>query len=138
MKISNTPNILLFDFRTYVDQQPNIIRYETSDREIWYGSHNSCVTSLKIKYNLNLVSNQNLEFLFDSEKEFESIDWKNQKEILKINRFLNLKIKEFTINDIITIIEKIYECGWNHGYDSARNKIQNDLQIILGLKDGKI
>lgn len=138
MKISNTPNILLFDFRTYVDQEPNMIRYETSDREIWYGSHNSYVTSLKIKYNLNLVSNQNLEFLFDSEKEFESIDWKNQKEILKINRFLNLKIKEFTINDIITIIEKIYECGWNHGYDSARNKIQNDLQIILGLKDGKI
>ena len=143
MKINNNEHVLTFDFRTYKSNDPSLIKYNTSEKEIWYGSpvkEISNDTSLKIKYIFNCGFNyidDSLELLFDQEKEFQSIDWKNSQDVLKINRYINNRIKEISISDIINIITTISLNNWTNGFKFGQEKIQQDLQTIIGLKNAK-
>lgn len=142
MKITNNERTSTLDFRTYNGTDPSLIKYRTSEREIWYGSPVKEIgsdTSLRVRYIFDCGFNENnsLELLFDQEKEFGYINWNNPQDVLKVNRHVNTKIKEISILDIIELITTISLHNWTNGFKFGQDKIQNDLQIILGLKNAK-
>lgn len=140
MKINHENNITTFDYRTYKCSDPDIIRYNTSDRKIWYGSVKNVETSLKIQYIFDSgFSNKDpgiLEFLLNPNKKFE-LDWKNPKEILVINRLINSEIESLKITSLIELITKLVMNSWTEGFEYGKKSTQEELKNILGLENAK-
>lgn len=139
MKILHKENIVTLDYRTYDCVIPDVMVYNTSDRKIWYGRIDGNETCLKVRYifDSGFINNPGiLEFLFDPDKQFE-INWKDPVEVLKINRFCNLQVKDISISLLIELIAKLTFNSWTAGFTYGEIHLQDNLKKLLGITNGK-
>lgn len=135
MKIINKENITTFDYRTFDCSHPDTMVYNSSDKKIWYGKIDKTESYLKVQWVFDageFAKPEILEFLFSPDRVFE-INWNDPKEVLKINRFVNSKLSEITVTELINLISKVKFNNWVAGYAFGRIKIQNELKELIGI-----
>ena len=135
MKISNKENITTFDYRTFDCFHPDTIVYNTPDKKIWYGKIDKTESYLKVQWVFDVgefAKPEILEFLFSPDRVFE-INWNDPKEVLKINRFVNSKLSEITVTDLLDLIGKVKLNNWTAGYEYGKIDIQNQLKELIGV-----